>query len=56
MITTVRKIDTYGGYEITSEQSKLVHETLNMDPLCMLVLVSSCSYHELYVPAMLMLF
>ena len=33
MFMTVRKIDTYGGYKITPEQSKLVHETLNVDPL-----------------------
>jgi hypothetical protein len=33
MITAVRKIDTYGGYEITPEQSKLVHETLHVDPV-----------------------
>jgi hypothetical protein len=29
MITVVSKIDIHGGYEITSEQSKLVHETLH---------------------------
>jgi hypothetical protein len=41
------KLDTYGGYEITSKKSRLVPETLNIDSLPrMLVLVSSGSYHD----------
>ena len=32
VITVVSKFDIHGGYKITSEQSKLVHETLNVDP------------------------
>jgi hypothetical protein len=33
MITVVSKLDTYDGYEITAEKSKLVQGTLNINPL-----------------------
>ena len=39
MITAVRKIGIYGGYKITSEKSKFVQETLNIDPLSCIIIM-----------------